>query len=194
MAVISSPASKSLLRAYFSRSFAYYIPRGRPNLNIRSFFSTSHIPTFPAPLHAHIYASAFPSPASPLALTPNPWLQIIQSALVHPDDHLCKIQRALAHYRSLYGEIAPGEFKDTELEGSEFIDGTLFVRGGSGRLRWIGLGKRSNSSRFEGCCPGRGQIVPNNMVKRQTIVKGRAVWREDTTTRREYPFKCGLAS
>ncbi|KAJ7697895.1 hypothetical protein B0H17DRAFT_927999, partial [Mycena rosella] len=46
-----------------------------------------------------------------------PWLEIIQPALVHPDDHLCKVQRALAHYWSLYGDMAPGEFKDTEAAG-----------------------------------------------------------------------------
>ncbi|KAJ6506002.1 hypothetical protein DFH09DRAFT_1265090 [Mycena vulgaris] len=150
MTVISSPASKSLLlRAYFSRSLAYYISRGRPNLDIHSFFSSSTPlnPTFPGTAPTP-YASAFPAPTSPGALTPNPWLQIIQSALVHPDDHLCKVQRALAHYGSLYGDMAPGEFKDTELEGSEVIDGTLFVRAAGLTMERMGRVREGEKDRF----------------------------------------------
>ncbi|KAJ7608922.1 hypothetical protein DFH06DRAFT_1247725 [Mycena polygramma] len=128
MAVLSNPTSKSLLlRAYFSRSLTYWISRGRPPLDLRSFFSTSVVPTIPGNATSP-YVSAFPGPASPGALTPNPWLQIIQSALVHPDDHLCKLQRALAHYASLYGDVPAGTFKGTELDGSELVDGSLFVR------------------------------------------------------------------
>ncbi|KAJ7910324.1 hypothetical protein B0H13DRAFT_2329443 [Mycena leptocephala] len=95
MASISSPASKSiLLRAYFSRSLAYWISRGRPILNIRSFFTSSMVPMILGPTPTP-YSSAFPKPTAPGALTPNPWLQIIQSALVHPDDHLGKFQHML---------------------------------------------------------------------------------------------------
>ncbi|KAJ6467040.1 hypothetical protein DFH09DRAFT_1254293 [Mycena vulgaris] len=150
MTVISSPASKSLLlRAYFSRSLACYISRGRANLDIRSFFSspTSLNPTFPGPAPTP-YASAFTAPTSPGALTPNPWLQIIQSALVHPDDHLSKFQRALAHYGSLYGDMAPGEFEDTELEGSEVIDGTLFVRAAGLTMERMGRVREGEQDRF----------------------------------------------
>lgn len=140
MAVLSSPTSKSLLlRSYFSRSLAYYISRGRPALDIRSFYSSSRSfnIVFPGPKPTPS-TSAFPEPCSPYAITPNPWLPIIQSALVHPDDHLCKVQRALAHYGSLYGDVAPGEFEDTELDGSEFIDGTLFIRAAGLTMAWMG--------------------------------------------------------
>ncbi|KAJ7121552.1 hypothetical protein C8R44DRAFT_166956 [Mycena epipterygia] len=148
MAVISSPASKSLLlRAYFARSLAYYISRGRPNLPIRSFFSSPILTEFPGPA-PYPSASAFPEPTSPFALTPNLWLQIIQSALVHPDDHLSKVQRTLAHYGSLYGNIAPGEFKDTELEGSELIDGTLFVRTAALTMEWMGRIREGEPARY----------------------------------------------
>ncbi|KAJ7023708.1 hypothetical protein C8F04DRAFT_1213242 [Mycena alexandri] len=128
MASISTPASKTmLLRAYFSRSLAYWISRGRPILNIRSFFASSTVPTIPGPTPTP-YSSAFPKPTALGALTPNPWLQIIQSALVHPDDHLGKFQRTLAYYGALYGAVTAGEFKGTELDGSDYVDGTLFLR------------------------------------------------------------------
>ncbi|KAJ7757288.1 hypothetical protein B0H14DRAFT_3896173 [Mycena olivaceomarginata] len=130
MVIITSPTSKSLfLRAYFARSLGYWISRGRRPLNVRSFFSSrsSLSPTVPGPVPTP-YASAFPNANSPLAITPNPWMQLIQSALVHPDDHLCKVIRTLAHYGTVYGSVPPGTFKMTELKDSELIDGTLFIR------------------------------------------------------------------
>ncbi|KAF7374148.1 hypothetical protein MSAN_00296200 [Mycena sanguinolenta] len=123
MASISSPTSKSiLLRAYFSRSLAYWISRGGPILNVRSFFASAMAPTIPGPMPTP-YASAFPKPGAPGALTPNPWLQIIQSALVHPDDHLGKFQSTLAYYGALYGGVTAGEFKGTEIDDGENGEG-----------------------------------------------------------------------
>lgn len=59
----------------------------------------------------------------------NPWFPVLQEAILHPDDHLCKIQRAFLHFASLYGTTSPpGSFAGTELEGAELLDGTLFVR------------------------------------------------------------------
>ncbi|KAJ7658272.1 hypothetical protein DFH06DRAFT_448477 [Mycena polygramma] len=148
MAVLSNPSSKSLLlRAYFSRSLTYWISRGRPPLDLRSFFSTSVVPTIPGNA-THPYTSAFPGPASPGALTPNPWLQIIQSALVHPDDHLCKLQRALAHYASLYGDVPAGTFKGTELDGSELVDGSFFVRSAGLTMERMGRVREGEKDRF----------------------------------------------
>ncbi|KAJ6467100.1 hypothetical protein C8R47DRAFT_33770 [Mycena vitilis] len=148
MAVLSNPSSKSLLlRAYFSRSLTYWISRGRPPLDVRSFFSTSVVPTIPGNATSP-YISAFPGPASPGALTPNPWLQIVQSALVHPDDHLCKLQRALAHYASLYGDVPAGTFKGTELDGSELVDGSLFVRSAGLTMERMGRVREGEKDRF----------------------------------------------
>ncbi|KAF7345990.1 hypothetical protein MVEN_01621600 [Mycena venus] len=121
MAIITIPTSKSIfLRAYFARSLGYWISRGRRPLDVRSFFAsrTSLSPTVPAPVPTP-YASAFPMASSPLAICPNSWLQLVQSALVHPDDHLCKVIRALAHYGSIYGSIPAGTFRTTELKDSE---------------------------------------------------------------------------
>jgi hypothetical protein len=43
-----------------------------------------------------------------------------------PDVHTLKIQRAFAHFSSLYGARPKGYFKGTELEGAEALDGSLF--------------------------------------------------------------------
>jgi len=153
MAVLTSPMTKSLLlRAYFTRSLAYYISRRRPNLPIRSFFSSPILTNFPGP-RPQPSESVYPEPNSPFALSPNVWLQIIQSALVHPDDHLSKVQRTLAHYGRLYGNVPPGEFKDTELEGSEFIDGTLFVRTAALTMEWMGRIREGEPARYWGDDP-----------------------------------------
>ncbi|KAJ7242433.1 hypothetical protein C8J57DRAFT_1367498 [Mycena rebaudengoi] len=127
MAIITSPTSKSLfLRAYFARSLGHWISRGRRPLNVRSFFASS----------------------SPLALTPNPWMQLIQSALVHPDDHLCKVIRTLAHYGTVYGAVAPGTFKMTELKDSEVIDGTLFIRAAGLTMQKMGRVREGEKDRY----------------------------------------------
>ncbi|GLB42908.1 putative protein of unknown function (DUF4243) [Lyophyllum shimeji] len=125
------PASQEIfLRSYFVSSLVWWIGRGRPAFDIAGFFADDtafpdpHGP-FPTP-----HAKSLPSPASPKATTPNPWLAIIQQTLVIPDDHLPKLQRALAHYGSLYGARAAcqPDFADTELPGAEKLDGTLFIR------------------------------------------------------------------
>jgi hypothetical protein len=150
MAVISSPTSKSLLlRAYFTRSVALYISRGRPELPIRSFFAAPILTDFPGPA-VKPTALAFPDPRSPFAETPNLWLKIIQSALVHPDDHLSKVQRTLG---SLYSHIAAGEYKGTELKDSELVDGTLFVRTAALTMEWMGRIREGEPARFWGDDP-----------------------------------------
>jgi hypothetical protein len=82
--------------------------------------------------------SSFPLPdADPnrvKAVTPTPWLPIFETSLVHPDEHLIKIQRALAHYSSLFGTREQGAREEglqgaaEELEAAELLDGTLFIR------------------------------------------------------------------
>ncbi|KAJ7633990.1 hypothetical protein B0H17DRAFT_961581 [Mycena rosella] len=150
MAIITSPTSKSLfLRAYFARSLGYWISRGRRPLNVRSFFSARATlsPTVPGPVPTP-YESAFPMASSPLALTPNPWMQLIQSALVHPDDHLCKVIRTLAHYGTVYGAVAPGTFRMTELKDSEVIDGTLFIRAAGLTMIKMGRVREGEKDRY----------------------------------------------
>ncbi|KAJ7575961.1 hypothetical protein C8J56DRAFT_974211 [Mycena floridula] len=148
MAGLTSPHAKSLLlRAYFTRSLTYYIARGRPDLPVRSFFADPILTDFPGP-------TPYPSErVYPEAIIPNIWLQIIQSAIVHPDDHLSKVQRTLAHYASLYGHVVAGEFEGTELDGSEDIDGTLFVRTAALTMQWMGRIREGEPAQFWGDDP-----------------------------------------
>ena len=72
---------------------------------------------------------------TPETITPNPWFAIIQSALEHPDKHVCKIQRTLSHWGRVFGGRPAGYWAKSspkedavQLKGVELLDGTLFVR------------------------------------------------------------------
>ena len=91
-----------LLHSYFTVCLTWYIGRGRATIDIAKFFkndATLH-PVTPGPYSPQ---DANPSPTSPSAITANPWLSLLQSTLVHPDDHFCKIQRTLSEYASHFG-------------------------------------------------------------------------------------------
>ena len=134
-----------LLRGYFTTCLVWYVGRGRAELDIARFFgnaATLH-PVAPGPKPTP-HKDVSPSPTSPYALTPDPWVPIIQSTLTHPDDHLGKLQRTLAEYSSRFGSTPAGYFNQTELKDAELIDGTLFVRVAgltSGRLGWVREGE-----------------------------------------------------
>ena len=121
-----TPTSAALLlRTYFSFSLVLYVARGHPPLPISEFYAATS-PDVSAPgSHAHPVDKTLPP-----ACAPNPWLHIVQTTLVHPNEHLCKLQRALAHFAALYGGAAPGAFAHTaeNLQGPDKLDGTLFVR------------------------------------------------------------------
>ncbi|KAG1824291.1 hypothetical protein EV424DRAFT_1538150 [Suillus variegatus] len=88
-----------LLRGYFATILGLYITRGFPRLDIQE------------------------------NKVDNSFLDIVESGIMHPNDHVPKIQRAFAHFSSLYGARPKGYFKDTELEGAEALDGSLFLLG-----------------------------------------------------------------
>lgn len=144
---ISLSSASLLLRTYFVVSLVLYVSRGRPPLLISAFYaSTTSMPT-PPPTNIKPEAGTLePSEA------PNPWLPIIQTTLVHPSEHLCKLQRSLLHFAEVYGGAAPGTFAGVpELEGAEVLDGTLFIRAAgltADRLGWKreGQGIRSKES------------------------------------------------
>jgi hypothetical protein len=136
LAINLKPHNQELfLRGYLSVSLAWYIGQGRPNLDLRAFFSDKEtaypIPPGPYPTP---HEKSLPSASSLHASTPNPWLPIIQTTLVHPDEHLPKLQRALAHYDRLYGygTKTPSGMEDLVkeglLDGLDCLDGTLFLR------------------------------------------------------------------
>lgn len=154
-----SPSSTSiLLRAYFINSLGWWIARGRPALPISDFYSaTTATPIEPG-------ASQL-SPANgtllPDDVSPNPFLPILQSAIKHPDEHLCKCQRALAHFSAIFGTRAKGHLHalsnvsdpKARLEGAEHLDGSLFVRVASltaDRLGWMREGQEKSAFSFDG--------------------------------------------
>ena len=143
--LLTRKSQKLLLRGYFATCLVWYIGQGRAELDIARFFgntATLHpIPPGPKPTP---HKDVSPSPNSPFVVTPDPWLPIIQSSLTHPDDHVPKLQRALAEYSSHFGSTPAGYFTGTELKDAEFIDGTLFVRAAGltcGRLGWVREGE-----------------------------------------------------
>ncbi|KAG6856957.1 hypothetical protein H0H87_011627 [Tephrocybe sp. NHM501043] len=128
--VLKPVSQELLLRSFFAVCLTWWIGRGRPGLDIRGFFAETStnpgpVPSFPAP-----HKDALPNQDSLIASNPNPWFQLIQDALVLPDEHFPKAIRALAHFSEIYGGRRAGQedFVASELPGAELIDGTLFVR------------------------------------------------------------------
>jgi len=146
-----NPVSQNaLLRAYLVTSLLWWVIAGRPGFDVSGYYSSTNAHPLPpdgATSNLTPDDSTLPSSTSPHALTPNPWFPIIQSTLVHPGEHLCKIQRALAHFATLYGSRAPGQvdFINTELGGAEKLDGTLFIRVAgetANRMGWMREGEK----------------------------------------------------
>lgn len=137
-----SPTSISiLLRTYLLNSLALYVARGRPALPVAEFFdSVTPTPAPPTPKSGAMKPGG--GTLVPEDPHPNPWLTLLQNTVVHEDDHLCKLQRALAHFASLYGT---GHLKvGIELDGVEKVDGSLFVRVAGlsmDRLGWVREGE-----------------------------------------------------
>ncbi|KAH9482778.1 Baeyer-Villiger oxidase ptaJ [Psilocybe cubensis] len=145
-----------LLRSYFAVSLGWYIGRGRPALDIAGFFKnpdTVH-PKAPGP-EPTPHKDTYPSATSPHAITPDPWLAILQSAATYPDDHLPKLQRALSEHASHFGSVRAGTFAGTELKDAELIDGSLFIRTAgltANRMGWV----REGEAPLEGSWDRRG--------------------------------------
>ncbi|KAI0739605.1 hypothetical protein C8Q80DRAFT_1222014 [Daedaleopsis nitida] len=126
VAYLTPRSAALLLRTYFSVSLGWYVAQGRPALPIREFYAgTTPKPVQPGEPHTVPAKDTLTADDA----SPNPWLPIVQTTIVHPAEHLCKLQRALMHDATLYGTRAAGEFAGvTELEGAEVLDGTVFVR------------------------------------------------------------------
>ncbi|THH28632.1 hypothetical protein EUX98_g5552 [Antrodiella citrinella] len=161
----------SFLRTYFITSIVLYVARGRPALPISDFFaSVSDAPTPPGSQPTptqEVFTPEVGHPNPPEAkknwltaggdkvVIPNPWLTITQSTMVHPDEHLCKAQRSLLQFASMFGATAPGYFSSLkgDLEGVDVLDGTLFVRTAgltANRLGWVREGQAQKSWDHDG--------------------------------------------
>ena len=146
---LSGSSISTLLRAYFSASLLLYIARGRPALPLRAFFASTDVqPRIPGPAPTPHKDAVTSDP------TPSPWFPILQSTLLHNDNHLAKVQRALAHFDSLYGTTPAGRFRDLKgLDSAEVLDGTIFVRVAGltqDRLGWMREGEEKKGWDFNG--------------------------------------------
>jgi len=122
------------LRSYFSTCLALWVGLGRPSVEITPEFISTTDACPQEPVEDRVTKPAGGT-LTPETVTPNPWLAIIQSALEHPDDHVCKIQRSLGHWGRLFGGRPQGYWAKSspkegaiQLKGIELLDGTLFVR------------------------------------------------------------------
>ncbi|KAI9463444.1 hypothetical protein HD554DRAFT_2206431 [Boletus coccyginus] len=137
-----------LLRGYFVTVLTWWVARGRPALNIKSFMTTTSIE--PSVLTTPTPKTSLTSETAP---TPNPFLPILQSAITHPNDHFVKIQRTFAHFDTLYGRRPAGYFKGTELEDAELLDGSLFLRASlltADYIGWVREGQEPRPFSFDG--------------------------------------------
>lgn len=130
------PTSQSLLlHAYFAAALTVWVARGRPAPQIAQFYARSQ-PRFS--VHGPVPVPGPDALAPQDAVTPNPWLYALQSALVHPDEHLAKCMRALAHYAHLLGSAPAGTWAGHGLPGDELLDGTVFIRVASLTMDFLG--------------------------------------------------------
>lgn len=111
-----------LLKTYLVSSLLWWVARGRPTLPIHDFYSNTSAPV-----------SGHECPASPSTNSDDPWHPVIHDTIAHPDDHLCKVQRALLHFASAYGDrragtLAAGADAEPGIDGQELVDGTIFWR------------------------------------------------------------------
>jgi hypothetical protein len=113
LSYLSQDSQVILLRAYFTTTLGWWISLCGPSLDIQGFLDATTPPL--------LSEGEVPS-------TANSFFDIIQSGTTHPNDHMMKIQRAFAHFSSVYGARPQGYFKGTELEGAEALDGSLFLR------------------------------------------------------------------
>jgi hypothetical protein len=145
IAYLSPRAQVLLLRAYLSSVVAWFVACGRPSLNFKSFFEST--PTVPNPPN-NFAVPQVEGIAAQDAQTPNAFIPLIQSSIMHPNDHHTKIQRAFAHFSTIYGSRPKGYFAGTELDGAEELDGSLFVRAAVLTADYMGWVREGENARM----------------------------------------------
>jgi len=161
---ISHRSQTLLLRAHFLTSITWWVVRGQPGFPLKDFTSTplppnpnspfSKYPTTLPGVQQTVSPDALPSAQSPYALVPNPWYPILENALVHPNEHLCKVQRALAHFGTLYGHREAGFVMESLCKDGvdvdpnfAYLDGSVFLRVAwltSAALGWVARGEKNS--------------------------------------------------
>ncbi|EFI26569.1 hypothetical protein CC1G_15783 [Coprinopsis cinerea okayama7 len=100
-AAILPVARGRFLHTYLAVALAMYVFRGAPPLDLVGFSKLKVMgPSGPQP---HPSKDTLPSPTSPKAINADPWLSLLQTSIVHPDEHLTKTQRSLSTWASHFG-------------------------------------------------------------------------------------------
>ncbi|KAI0028811.1 hypothetical protein K488DRAFT_57715 [Vararia minispora EC-137] len=125
-----------LIRAYLAACAVWYIARYRPtnaSMSISAFYAATgaRLAQPPAP-HAYAPGKAprrdfFKNCQKTVPFGASGWLRVVQSAVVHPNEHLIKLVRALGAFDLWYGARGLGAYAGA-LNGAEELDGTLFLR------------------------------------------------------------------
>lgn len=144
IAYLSPRTQALLLRAYLSNIIVWFVARGRPPLDFKSFFEST--PAVPNPPNSPVVPPMEGIPAQD-AQTSNPFLPLVQSSITHPNSHHPKIQRAFAHFSTIYGARPKGYFAGTELVGAEELDGSLFVRAAVLTADYMGWAREGEEAR-----------------------------------------------
>lgn len=128
-----------LLRAYLSSLAVWFVARPRPALaSFRAaipalYEATDYLLSPPPPAHAYAPGAPpkrefiDPSKQKTMPAGSRAWPRLFTSAASHPNEHLPKLVRALGAADTWYGQRPRGAYSGA-LEGSEKLDGTLFLR------------------------------------------------------------------
>ncbi|KAI0312661.1 hypothetical protein OF83DRAFT_1086870 [Amylostereum chailletii] len=141
-----------LVRGYLAVTATWYISQGRVHLPIAEFYAaTEKYVHGPLPPVQSEQKGQFFTPGVPYAAPGSAWARIWTNVIVHPNEHLIKLVRALGAMEREYGRegkgslAGPGGVGKKTLEGSEKLDGTLFVRVAGltmERLGWAAEGQK----------------------------------------------------
>lgn len=145
--LLSEKSQHIFLRGFLATVLTYWVGHGRRSFTVNEFFNDEGTIVLPPHTDPHPADDALDAKH----LNQNPWFPILRSALNHPDEHLLKIQRSLAHYAAMYGTRPKGCLAQTELPEAESIDGTLFLRLASttGKVKaWVREGEPSHDANW----------------------------------------------
>lgn len=123
--LVSTESKERVLRTFLHFALAAFVDQGRPQIDIGELYNRN----FPRP--QLVSDEGIRYNISPGLQTDSmTWQSLIQVANLHYDQHLCKIQRSLFHFATLYGNKRKGnkEFIETGLEGAERLDGGIFLQ------------------------------------------------------------------
>ncbi|KAJ7053565.1 hypothetical protein C8F01DRAFT_1260545 [Mycena amicta] len=137
LGALSDAAHKTMLLQGYARACAMYVLlRGRPRVDVKLVMGYTDEAQPPPPAGGSSWKGTL---GHPKPLVANPWLAILQNALLHRDAHVVKSIRTLYYAATHSTSAASAE----PLEGGELLDGLVFVRAAgvvSERLGWVAFG------------------------------------------------------